>query len=107
LKLPAKFSLQVRYDLTSAQRNAQTCTAALHVASFGLSKNLLGDQATLTLDGNNIFNSNQTRTRTTGENFVFSQVSNRNAARYRLGFVYRFNLKETQAIRQAKSSNRE
>lgn len=107
LKLPAKFSGQARYNLTGAQRNAQSRTEALHVASFSLSKNLLHDKATLTLDGNNIFNSEQTRTRTTGENYVFNQVSNRNAARYRLGFVYRFNLKDGQAVRQAKRSNRE
>ncbi|WP_046246638.1 TonB-dependent receptor domain-containing protein [Hymenobacter terrenus] len=106
-KLPAKFNLQARYDFSGAQRNAQTRVAAIHVASFGLSKNLLADKATLSLDGSNIFNTNQTRTQTTGEDFVFNQVNNRNAARYRLGFVYRFNLKEGQAIRQAKSSNRD
>jgi outer membrane receptor protein involved in Fe transport len=106
-KLPAKFSLQARYDFSGAQRNAQTRVGAIHAASFGLSKNLLGDRATLALDGSNLFNSNQTRTQTTGDNFVFNQVSNRNAARYRLGFVYRFNRKEGQAIRQAKNSNRE
>ncbi|HEX8657572.1 MAG TPA: TonB-dependent receptor [Hymenobacter sp.] len=106
-QLPARFSLQARYDLNSAQRNAQTRVATIHVASFGLSKHLLGERATLTLDGSNLFNSNQLRTQTTGENFVFNQVSNRNAARYRLGLVYRFNPMESQAIRQAKDSNRE
>lgn len=30
----------------------------------------------------------------------------RNAARYRLSFVYRFNAKENQSVRQAKTGNR-
>jgi len=107
LKLPAKFSVQARYNLTGAQRNAQTRMAARPGVSFGLSKSLLQDKATLALDGSNIFNSEQARIRTTGESFVFNQVNNRNAARYRLSFAYRFNLKEGQAIRQAKNSNRE
>lgn len=106
VKLPAKFGVQVRYNFSGAQSNAQSRTAAIHYLNLGLSKALLHDKATLVLDGTNVFNSNQTRTMTTGENYVFNQISNPNAARYRLSFSYRFNLKDGQAIRQAKSSNR-
>ncbi|PJJ60166.1 outer membrane beta-barrel family protein [Hymenobacter chitinivorans] len=106
LKLPLKLGVQARYNFTGAQRTAQTFTRALHVASVAVSKNLLRDKATLVLDGSNLFDSNQTRTRTTGPEYVFSQVSSPNAARYRLSFTYRFNLQDGQAIRQAKSSNR-
>jgi outer membrane receptor protein involved in Fe transport len=107
LNLPANLRVQVRYNFTGARDNAQTRTRAIHYADIGLSKRCLHDKATLALDGSNIFNSNQIRTQTLGENYVFNQVSNRNAARYRLSFTYRFNLKDGQTIRQAKGSNRE
>ena len=71
-----------------------------------MSKNLLRDKASLVMDATNILNSDQRRTQTTGENYVFNQISSPNAARYRLSLVYRFNLKDGQAVRQAKSTNR-
>lgn len=106
LKLPASFAMQARYSLTGPQNNAQSRTRAIHNVDVALSKNLLQNRATLALDGTNLLNTNQTRTRTLGRTFDFYQVSNRNAARYRLSFAYRFNLKEGRAIRQASSSNR-
>ncbi|AHJ97818.1 outer membrane beta-barrel family protein [Hymenobacter swuensis] len=106
VKLPAKFGVQGRYNFTGVQRNAQTRTLAIHTLAMGLSKNLLRDKATLVLDATNVLNSDQQRTRTTGENYEFNQVSSPNAARYRLSFAYRFNLQDGQAVRQAKSSNR-
>lgn len=106
VKLPAKFGVQGRYNFTGAQRNAQTRTLAIHTLTLGLSKTLLRDKASLVLDATNVLNSDKQRTRTTGENYVFNQVSSPNAARYRLSFAYRFNLKDGQAVRQAKSSNR-
>ncbi|MCB2410182.1 outer membrane beta-barrel family protein [Hymenobacter lucidus] len=106
LKLPLKLGVQARYNVNGAQRNAQTRTSAIHFVNVAVSKNLLRDKATLVLDGSNVFDSNQTRTQTTGPDYVFNQVSSPNAARYRLSFTYRFNLQDGQAIRQARSSNR-
>ena len=106
VKLPAKFSVQGRYNFTGVQCNAQTRTLAIHTLALGLSKTLLHDKSTLVLDATNVLNSDQQRTRTTGENYEFNQTSSPNAARYRLSFAYRFNLKDGQAVRQAKSSNR-
>ncbi|MBC8082051.1 MAG: outer membrane beta-barrel protein, partial [Hymenobacter sp.] len=107
LKLPASFAVQARYSVTGPQNNAQARTRAIHNTDVALSKNLLQNRATLSLDGTNLFNTNQTRTRTLGQTFDFNQISNRNAARYRLSFAYRFNLKDGRAIRQAKGSNRD
>lgn len=106
VKLPAKFGVQARYNFTGAQSNAQTRTLAIHVLTLGLSKTLLHDKASLVLDATNILNSDQHRTRTTGDNYAFNQISSPNAARYRLSFAYRFNLQDGQAVRQAKGSNR-
>jgi outer membrane receptor protein involved in Fe transport len=107
LKLPARLGVQVRYNFTGAQRTAQTRTAALHTLNLALSQGLLGGKATLVLDATNVLNSSQIRTRTNGPDYVFSQVSQRDAARFRLSLTYRFNPQEGQTVRQAKSSNRE
>lgn len=106
VKLPATLSVQARYNFTGAQSNAQSRTGAINYADFGLSKNFLKDKATVVCDVTNAFNSRKYQTRTTGNDYVFTQTNNPNAARYRLSIVYRFNLKDSQGIRQAKSTNR-
>jgi len=106
LKLPKKLSLQLRYNFTGAQSNAQTHTNAIHNIDVGASKNLLKDKATLLFDVTNLFNLRTFTSTTTGVNYNFMQINSPNAARYRLTFVYRLNLKENQSVRQAKSGNR-
>ena len=106
LKLPGSFSFQGRYNITGPQSNAQSRTAAINYLDMGLSKNLFKDKVTIAGDVTNIFNSRKYQTRTTGNDYVFLQTNNPNAARYRLSVVYRFNLKEGQNVRQAKKNNR-
>lgn len=106
IKLPSKFSFQGRYNFNGAQSTAQSRTGAVNSADFGLSKNFLKDKATVVCDVTNALNSRKYQTRTTGSDYVFTQTNNPNAARYRLSLVYRLNLKDSQAIRQAKSTNR-
>jgi outer membrane receptor protein involved in Fe transport len=106
LKLPGSFSFQGRYNFTGPQGNAQRRTAAISYLDMGLSKNLLKDKVTIAGDVTNIFNSRKYQTRTTGNDYVFLQTSNPNAARYRLSVVYRFNLQEGQNVRQARKNNR-
>jgi hypothetical protein len=78
----------------------------INYIDLGASKNLLNDKATLLFDVTNVFNLRKYNTTTSGNDYVLSQTNNPNAARYRLTFVYRLNLKESQAVRQAKSGNR-
>lgn len=106
VKFKNKLSFQCRYNFTGAQSNAQSYSAAMHYIDLGASKNLLKDKATLLLDITNVFNLHRYQTTTTGNDYVMAQTSIPNAARYRLTFVYRLNLKDNQAIRQAKSGNR-
>jgi outer membrane receptor protein involved in Fe transport len=105
-KLPAKFSFQGRYNFRGAQQNAQTRNAALQSLDFGLSKILLKDKATIVFDVTNAFNLRQNKSTTTGTDYLFTEKSMPNAARYRLSFVYRFNLTDQKMIRQANSANR-
>lgn len=106
IKLPARFGFQGRYNFRSGERNAQSHTAAIHALDLGISKNLFKEKATLVIDGTNILNSRQFKTRTTGNNYLLQQTNNPNADRYRISFVYKFNNKEGQAVRQAKTGNR-
>ena len=106
VKLPSKFSFQVRYNFRGAQQNAQTKNDALQSLDFGLSKTLLKDKATIVFDVSNAFDLRQNKSTTTGTDYYIRENSMPNAARYRLSFVYRFNLTDPKAIRQASSANR-
>lgn len=106
VKLPKQLGLQMRYNFTGTQRNAQTLTKATHSLDVGISKNYWKNKITVVIDGTNILNSRQYRTFTKGSNYTFNQISNPNAARYRMSIVYKFNNKEGQQVRQAKTGNR-
>jgi hypothetical protein len=106
IKLPAKFSFQGRYNFRGAQQNEQTKNNALQSLDFGLSKILLNDKATIVFDVSNAFGLRQNKSTTTGTDYFFTENSIPNAARYRLSFVYRFNLTDPKVIRQANSANR-
>jgi outer membrane receptor protein involved in Fe transport len=106
IKLPAKFSFQGRYNFRGAQQNAQTKNEVLQSLDLGLSKILLKDKATIVFDVSNAFNLRQNKSTTIGTNYLINQNSIPNAARYRLSFVYRFNLTDPKGIRQANTSNR-
>lgn len=106
IKLPAKFSFQGRYNFRGAKQNAQTTSQALQSIDFGFSKLLLKDKATIVFDVTNAFNLRQNKSVTTGTDYVIKENSIPNAARYRLSFVYRFNLTDPKSIRQANDANR-
>jgi len=106
VKLPSKFSFQGRYNFRGAQQNAQTKNNALQSLDFGLSKTLLKDRATLVVDVSNAFDLRQNKSTTADTDYYITRNSIPNAARYRLSFVYRFNLTDPKAIRQANSANR-
>ncbi|GAA6767948.1 outer membrane beta-barrel family protein [Flavobacterium sp. CGRL1] len=106
VKLPAKFSFQGRYNFRGAQQNAQTKNDPLQSLDFGLSKVLLKDKATIVFDVTNAFDLRQNKNTTIGANYYLKENSMPNAARYRLSFVYRFNLTDPKGIRQANNANR-
>ncbi|MBP4142632.1 TonB-dependent receptor [Flavobacterium sp. P4023] len=106
IKFPAKLSFQGRYNFRGKQQNAQTKNDALQSLDFGLSKTLLKEKATLVFDVTNAFNLRQNKSTTTGTDYYVTENSIPNAARYRLSFVYRFNLTDPKTIRQANNANR-
>lgn len=106
IKLPKKFSVQGRYNFNGAQSNAQSRTASIRNIDLGAGKTFWNNKASLLFDVANLFNLRKFETTTTGTNYLLSQINSPNAARYRLTFVYKLNLKDNQGARQAKSGNR-
>lgn len=107
LKLKNKLSFQAVYNFRGPNATAQTRAEAVHGIDFGGSKTFLKDKATITLDVSNLFGLRKFNSRTIGSDYEISQTSIPNAARYRLTLVYRFNQKDNQSVRQAKSGNRD
>ena len=66
----------------------------------------LKDKVTLMFDVDNLFELRKFKGKTETADYHIDQVSIPNAARYRLTLVYRLNLKDNQAVRQAQSGNR-
>lgn len=106
VKLKNKLAFQTLYNFRGAKATAQTRADALHSIDFGSSKTFLKDKATIMFDMSNLFELRKLTSRTTGADYLISQTNIPNASRYRLTLVYRLNLKDNQAIRQAKSGNR-
>lgn len=106
LKLKDKLAFQTLYNFRGANATAQTRAEALHSIDFGCSKTFLKDKATVMFDINNLFDLRKSKSITTGLDYMISQTNIPNAARYRLTLVYRLNLKDNEAARQAKSGNR-
>lgn len=106
MKLKNKFAFQALYNFRGAKSTAQTHTDALHSIDFGSSKSFLKDRATIMFDVSNLFELRKSTSRTAGADYLINQTNIPNASRYRLTMVYRLNLKDNQAIRQAKSGNR-
>lgn len=106
IKLKNKLAFQALYNFRGPNATAQTRADALHSIDFGSSKTFLKDKATIMFDVSNLFELRKSTSRTTGVDYQISQINIPNAARYRLTLVYRLNPKDNQAIRQAKSGNR-
>lgn len=106
IKLPWKLTFQGRLDAQGSDNNAQSRTRPYYYLASGLSRSLFNSKATLVLDGTNILNTNKQRSRIAIENYQIDRISNFNAARFRLGFTYRFGKSDTQTFRGRRDSNR-
>ena len=107
LKLPWKIAFQCRLDAQGPDNNAQSQTRSYCYLASGVSRSLFKSRGTLTLDGTNILNTNKVRTLTATDEYRIDRISNFNAARFRLGFAYRFSSSETQTFRSHKETNRD
>lgn len=98
--------IQTRLYYQGKRYTAQIKTASITNLNFALSKSLFNNNGSLAFNASNILNSRKSKQEIAGENFNINQVRNRNAQRFSLSFLYKFNQKPTDKNRNAKRSNR-
>ncbi len=104
---PSKtLKLQTRVYHIGEKSNAQTTTKGITYVNIAASKSILKNKGSIIFNVFNPFNSSQTKEYITGDNFQINQIRNRNAQRFSLSFVYKFNQKASDKNRSAKRSNR-
>lgn len=100
------FSLQARGNYQSAYEDAISKREAIVFADFGLSKQLLDDDLTITLNLRNAFDSRWSRTRTELPTFVQERNSAWNVRRWRVSVTYQFQRGDGGRLRRARGSIR-
>lgn len=100
LTFQSRFNFRGRFD------DAQTRAKAVSTLNLGLSKSLFKNKGTLIFNVSNVLNSNKYREEVRSDNFLINRLSNFNAARWTLSYVYKFNQKEGERSREAKRRNR-
>ncbi len=88
VKFKNKTAFQLLYNFRGSNETAQTRSSAVHALDFGSSKNFLKDKATVMFDVSNLFELRKFNNRTKGIDYLISQTSIPNAARYRITMVY-------------------
>lgn len=84
----------------------QIRTAPIKNLNIGFSKNILKNKGSIIFNASNILDSRIDNQEITGVNYKINQERSRNAQRYSLSFVYKFNQKPSDKNRRANRSNR-
>ena len=98
--------LQTRIFHQGEERNAQTKTKPITNLNFGLQKSMFNNKGSLIFNIYNVLDTRRSREQIIGDNFSIYQDRSRNAQRFSLSFVYKFNQKPSDKNRNAKRSNR-
>ena len=106
IKMGNGFSFQNRFNYNGASKTAIRNNKAVWYTNAGISKRLFNNKGNVSFRVSNIFNSRKNRTETIGENFSVSEVRSRNAARFSIGFSYKFDGRTAYKARNAQRSNR-
>jgi len=106
IKFNQGLTFQSRFNYQGKRGDAQSMRKAVSYLNMGISKKLFQNQANLTFNVSNVFNSRKYRTETTGTNFFINENRSRNAARWSLSFSYRFDGKTGFKNRRVQRSNR-
>lgn len=99
LKFPKVLSGEFSFRYRGENRGVQSVTNAQYSSNIGVSKDFLNDKMSVSLNVNNLFNSQLTKQQTTTENYHL-ESEYRSQGRYLLlNVIYRFNRKKDQADR--------
>lgn len=99
-----RFQTRMRHQ--GAESNAQTKTKSITNVDVALQKSLFKNKGSIIFNIRNVFDSRRVREQITGENFYIYQDRSRNAQRFSLSFVYKFNQKPSDRNKRPNRRNR-
>jgi outer membrane receptor protein involved in Fe transport len=106
IKISNSTRMQTSFYYQGEQSNAQIKTKSITSLNFGISKNILKNKGSIIFNASNILNSQVDNQEIVGLNYKINQERSRNAQRFSLSFVYKFNQKPSDKNRRANRSNR-
>ena len=106
IKISNTTRMQTSLYYQGEQSNAQIKTEPITSLNFGISKNILKNRGSFIFNASNILDSQIDKQEITGLNYKINQERSRNAQRFSLSFVYKFNQKPSDKNRRANRSNR-
>ncbi|MFV0305879.1 MAG: TonB-dependent receptor domain-containing protein [Moheibacter sp.] len=89
--LPAKFSIQLAASYRGGMKTAQSNRKAMYGADLSINKDLFNDNATITLNVRDLFNSRAFDYTSFGDDFYIDSHNRWNVRSINLTFTYRFN----------------
>ncbi len=104
-KLPGKIDFQIQNNYSGPQESAQNKRKAMYIMNIGLSKDLIKDKATLTLNVQDVFNTRMREVETFGDGFYRNMEMQWRQRQINLSFIYRFNQKKKEERKRERNEN--
>ena len=106
IKLNSSTRMQTSFYYQGARSNVQITTEPIKNLNFGISKSILKNKGSIIFNASNILNTRIDKQEIIGTTYKINQERSRNAQRFSLSFVYKFNQKPSDKNRSANRSNR-
>lgn len=92
--IPSGIDLQTRLNYRGASENAQSTNDGIFTMNLAASKDIMGDDATISLNVSDLFNSRKRQSTTITDDFITDSEFQWRERQVNLSFVYRFNQKK-------------
>ncbi|KUJ62982.1 hypothetical protein AR687_06200 [Flavobacteriaceae bacterium CRH] len=99
LKFPKIVSAEFSFRYRGKSQGVQTLREAQYSSNLGLSRDFLGDKMSVTLNVNNLFNSQITKEKTITDSYYLESELKSQGRYINLNVIYRFNRKKSDADR--------
>ena len=106
IKVSKTTRMQTSFYYQGERSNAQITTEPIKNLNFGISKSILKNKGSIIFNASNILNTRTDIQEIIGSTYKINQKRSRNAQRFSLSFVYKFNQKSSDKNRRANRSNR-
>ncbi len=106
IKVSKTTRMQSSFYYQGERSNAQITTEPITNLNFGISKSILKNKGSIIFNASNILNTRTDIQEIVGATYKINQERSRNAQRFSLSFVYKFNQKPSDKNRRANRSNR-